>query len=204
MLGLLTGLTPAIVTGITDGLLVWRCYAVHQAFEQAPSMWRNIFWIFPALLWILNIVSGIVVAPITQFHWCSAVAFISNAVINLYATVFIALRLLQHRRMLMACLGPEVQTKRHVYILGLLLESAVINVPVALAAAIGLCIPGALFSPAMAPIVGSSQAFASVLIIHQVAMGRAFDQQREKDNTSGMMTEGVIHTASGETAEEVV
>ncbi|KAF9440880.1 hypothetical protein P691DRAFT_767093 [Macrolepiota fuliginosa MF-IS2] len=54
MLGLLIGLTPAIVTGITDGLLVWRCYAVHQAFEQAPSTWRNIFWIFPALLWILN------------------------------------------------------------------------------------------------------------------------------------------------------
>ncbi|KAF9445811.1 hypothetical protein P691DRAFT_777320 [Macrolepiota fuliginosa MF-IS2] len=132
----------------------------------------------------------------------------SNAVINLYATIFIIFRLLQHRRMLIACLGTKVQTKRHVYIIGLLLESAIINVPIALAAAIGLWIPGALFSPVIGPIVGSGQAFGSVLIIHQVAIGRAFDRQRGKDTMSHLTTEGGVRTVSelgeAEKPEEVV
>ncbi|KAF9445801.1 hypothetical protein P691DRAFT_830567 [Macrolepiota fuliginosa MF-IS2] len=219
VLSLFISITPVIVIGITDGLLVWRCYAVHQVFEQTPSRWRNIFWILPALLWLLNmgtnvflpnlydssstcVVSGILAAPIAQLPLVYAVTLISNIVLNTYASLFIAVRMLQYRRIMIRCIGAGAPAARYVYIVGLLLESAAINVPVAFAAAIGLCVPGTIFGPAMGPVVGSGQALASILIIHQVALGKAFDQQKERESAPEM-TEGRVWNVTNDAAEEV-
>lgn len=65
------------------------------------------------------------------------IMFASNAVITLHGTVFIIFRLLVLRRMAIACLGNKAPTARCLCLVGILLESAAINVPIAIGAAIG-------------------------------------------------------------------
>lgn len=55
-------------------------------------------------------------------------------VLNTYATLFLTIRLLLHRRMVMACAQDKALAARHIYIVGILLESAAVNLPVVIAA----------------------------------------------------------------------
>jgi hypothetical protein len=59
-----------------------------------------------------------------------ASGFTANVLLNLYATIFISTRLLLHRQRIIANLGNSALTVQHIYIVGILLESAAINLPV--------------------------------------------------------------------------
>lgn len=86
----------------------------------------------------------------------SAVGYTANITLNLYATLFISIRLLLHRRMITAHLGTTVGTAQHIYIVGILLESAAINVPVTFACAVSVGI-GTTLEDVMLPIAVASQ-----------------------------------------------
>lgn len=56
--GLLVGLTQFSPSRLSSDIhyeQIWRCYMVHKVFEHSSARWRNIFWAFPACLWVLNI-----------------------------------------------------------------------------------------------------------------------------------------------------
>ncbi|KAF9447974.1 hypothetical protein P691DRAFT_818493 [Macrolepiota fuliginosa MF-IS2] len=83
--------TMVIIVYMTDGLLVWRCYMVHQALMGRCSLfWSKIAWVVPAGL-----------------------------------------------RMTRIYFESKVSTARHNNIVSILLESAAINVPIAICAAVG-------------------------------------------------------------------
>ncbi len=67
------------------------------------------------------------------------IGFTANLVLISYATLFLTTRLLAHRKLMVAYQGDEVPlTKRHLRIVTILLESAAINIPIAIAAIIGI------------------------------------------------------------------
>ncbi|KAF9447979.1 hypothetical protein P691DRAFT_781638 [Macrolepiota fuliginosa MF-IS2] len=127
----------AIVISLTDGLLVWRCYMVHKAFiGRSLPVWGYIFWVTPAGLWTVNFVTGIILCT-TRGSIPMVVLFSCNALMNIYGTAFITIHLLRHRRMARICFGDKAPMSRYHNIVGILLESAAINVPVAICAAVG-------------------------------------------------------------------
>ncbi|KAF5349727.1 hypothetical protein D9756_008956 [Leucocoprinus leucothites] len=183
--------TPVLVAALTDGLLVWRCYMVQKlVLWYSPKGWKNAFWIFPACLWCLTIVTGFTAAPLLFMlnkrillyvgTVLQATALFSNVVLNIYATLFITSRLLSHRKLTMKLIGGNADTSRHLYIVSILLESAAINVPITIAAAVGIGLVE-FFGAVIAPIAVVGQAFASVIIIHQVAVGRAICRRHEEE-----------------------
>lgn len=187
-------LTPVLVGSLTDGLLVWRCYMVQRlALYHNPKRWQNIFWIFPACLWVVTAVTGCAVPPLVLFRTdarlpllerlssvLQATALISNVVLNIYAALFIAIRLLSYTKVVKTLVGGKADTSRYLDIVNILLESAAINVPITIAAAVGIGL-GELFGYIITPVAVVGQAFASVIIIHQVALGRAFSQRQEEE-----------------------
>jgi hypothetical protein len=45
-----------IVLGLTDGLLVWRCYMVQKVLLQGRAAgWNHLCWLFPMALWLASI-----------------------------------------------------------------------------------------------------------------------------------------------------
>lgn len=66
------------------------------------------------------------------------VAITSNSALTVYATLFLTTRLLAHRKLTIACQGDKTLTKQHLRIITILLESAAINVPMAIASAVGI------------------------------------------------------------------
>lgn len=62
----------------------------------------------------------------------------SNAALNVYAPFFLAIRLLAHRKLAITSLGEKARGMRHLPIVTILLESAAINAPIAIATAIGV------------------------------------------------------------------
>ncbi|KAF9447980.1 hypothetical protein P691DRAFT_801491 [Macrolepiota fuliginosa MF-IS2] len=183
------GITLAIifflvtVIYMTDGILVWRCYMVHNALMgQSSSLWGRISWVIPPGLWIVNFVTGIITCA-TGRNVPTAVLFITNALVNIYGTTFIIIRILQHRRMARVCFGDKVPIVRYHSIMGVLLESAMINVPIATCAAVGYLSTGPVSLTWIIVIIicTPSQAFATLLVIHRVALGRAIGQHSRKE-----------------------
>ncbi|KAF9449278.1 hypothetical protein P691DRAFT_854360 [Macrolepiota fuliginosa MF-IS2] len=181
-------LFQALVIWLSDGLLVWRCYKVHKALsEDGPSLWDRVSWAIPAALWAINFVIGLVTCAIRTGKLADplqATLFICNALTNIYGTFFITIRLLQHRQMARACLGDKVPVARYHRIMSILLESAAINVPIAIFAAVGNL--ASVDSPLWAivfSIVFPSQALTTILIIYQVARGRAVSEQSREELT---------------------
>lgn len=86
-----------------------------------------------------------------------ASGFATNLLLNLYATIFISTRLLLHRRAVKAHLGNSAPTTQHVYIVGILLESAAINIPVAAACAISIGSGRTLLESALLPVAVANQ-----------------------------------------------
>ncbi len=149
--------------------------------------------------------------PFGTFHTGipGTVSITSNSTLTVYATFFLAIHLLAHRRrlMLIAYQGDKTLTQQPLCIATILLESAVVNVPIAVASAVGLennksfggaigfVVPPIQVYPAH--VNGLSlllfQALASVIIIHQVALNRAFDRLRELGETRDKeVTPGLI------------
>ncbi|KAF9450592.1 hypothetical protein P691DRAFT_453596 [Macrolepiota fuliginosa MF-IS2] len=121
------------------------------------------------------------------------IGFISNILLNLYSTVFIATRLLLHRRMIVNTLGRAAPEMHHLRIVTILLESAAINIPITIVAAVGFAFGRVLGNVAL-PIVTACQSFASVLILHQVALGRAIGQQDGTESYSDSRRNHVVDT----------
>ncbi|KAJ3570331.1 hypothetical protein NP233_g4481 [Leucocoprinus birnbaumii] len=71
-----------------------------------------------------------------------SVALLSNVILNIYATVFVAVRLLKYKKALMAIFGKilDVTTLRSFQIVNILLISAAISIPITITAAVGFCI----------------------------------------------------------------
>lgn len=88
----------------------------------------------------------------------STSGYTTNIVLNIYATLFISTRLLLHRRMIMTRLGSTVSTAQHIRIIGILLESAAINLPVTVTCAVGAGVGiGSILEATMLPIAVGSQ-----------------------------------------------
>lgn len=85
-----------------------------------------------------------------------ATIFISNAFINTYATVFISLCLFLRQRAMVESLGVKGFPARYLHIISVLLQSAAINVPIAITTAVGLWLEIYL-GTAMIPVAGASQ-----------------------------------------------
>ncbi|KAF9442969.1 hypothetical protein P691DRAFT_809686 [Macrolepiota fuliginosa MF-IS2] len=174
-----------LIASLTDGVLVWRCYMVQKAFGYGRSRLQNIFWILPLCLWITMMVTGWIGVAIafTQLTFGS-VPLVCNVVLNLFATTYITTRLVLQRRTLAIRLGSNESTVQYFRIVAIFIESATINVPTSLTAAIGVLM-GEDFGGVLAFITVCCQSFASVLIIHQVALGRALGQDRVERRDSG-------------------
>lgn len=85
-----------------------------------------------------------------------SIMFISNAVINLYTTIFISLRLLLHQQTVARSFGTKRLPARYLYIIYVLLQSAAVNVPIAITTAVGVWL-GLGWGLVMIPIAGASQ-----------------------------------------------
>ncbi|KAF5349622.1 hypothetical protein D9756_008976 [Leucocoprinus leucothites] len=109
-----------------------------------------------------------------------ATSFFSNVILNIYATLFITIRLFSYRKVVKTLIGGKADTSRYLDIVNILLESAAINVPITIAAAVGIGL-GALFGVIITPVAIVGQAFASVIVIHRVAVGRAFNRRQEEE-----------------------
>lgn len=64
----------------------------------------------------------------------------SNILLNLYAPLFIIIRLALHRRMMVSQLGPEAPVARYLRVVNILLQSAALNVPVMIIGTVGLAL----------------------------------------------------------------
>ncbi|KAF5357065.1 hypothetical protein D9756_006523 [Leucocoprinus leucothites] len=136
---------------LTDGVLVWRCYMVTNALGPRVKF-QKLFWIFPLCIYLVTVVTGLT-GPIYTLmpgrhddrnipHLWAALSLSTNAVLNVYAVVFISIRLLTYQRLLIrARLAvnsgvPQASQPTPAGIIQILFESAAINVPLALAAAV--------------------------------------------------------------------
>ncbi|KAJ3570553.1 hypothetical protein NP233_g4331 [Leucocoprinus birnbaumii] len=111
-------------------------------------------------------------------------ALLSNAMLNAYATMFIAVRLLKHKKSLMVSIAREqVKSSRHLeHIVRIFLESAAINVPIAIVTAVGVSSNSVLGS-IMTTIMFTCQTLSSIIIIHQVIEGRESSSRNEELST---------------------
>ncbi|KXN82042.1 hypothetical protein AN958_03293 [Leucoagaricus sp. SymC.cos] len=182
-----------IVLAMTDGLLVWRCYMVQRVLLQGkPARWNHLCWVIPMILWIAFTGSGI--AAVVVFDPTRLLALdpepltlvflllssFCNFFLNLFSTTNIVIRLLIHRRTMIASFGPRSTLSNfHLQIIGIILESAVINLPMAIASATCSLIVGG-FGFLAWQIGVPAQSFSSVLVIYQVAKGRAVGSERIK------------------------
>lgn len=80
----------------------------------------------------------------------------SNAALGVYAPVFLATRLLAHRKLATTPRGEKVWGMRHLPLVTILLQSAAINVPITIATAIGLG-TGKVFSDVLGLLSSPSQ-----------------------------------------------
>jgi len=179
---------------LTEGILVWRCYMIQEALstEQFSSLWHKTCWIFPAFLWVAGAVTGtaaVVLLDPTAPLFSSAesnspgltlflVAAIVHFTLNLFAISNIIIRLLLHRRFVIAVFGRECAGVEHsLRVSSILLESAAINLPLALLSIVGLLVQ-ANYSALLIQIITPGQCIASILVIYQVARRRTVVESR--------------------------
>ncbi|KAJ3571147.1 hypothetical protein NP233_g3945 [Leucocoprinus birnbaumii] len=176
---------PLILGIVTDALLVWRCYRVQKVLGCSRGAKSNIFWIIPLFLWFSMLVTGISAIgfiktqPIMMANLASA-SLASNVAINLYTTIFIITRLLQHKHTEIANLGDRARTRQHHKLISIVLQSAAFNVPATITALVGIISRQHTLASMLSPIAVTCQSLSAVLIIHQVVSKRAIDAQKEQ------------------------
>jgi len=180
---LLCTLTMVLTGALTDGLLVWRCYMVQKVLMTTQSqIIRAISWVIPASLWLIMIAAGIAGAVITKHVTIPGrlaslsrafliTSLAANIHLNLYSTIFIISRMDLYRRMIRDNFGTPTEIHR-TRVVGMVLESASINVPITVIAVIGIATSGA-YGDIMMSVVIPGQSFASVLVMYQIAIGKA-------------------------------
>lgn len=199
-----------IVLALTDGLLVWRCYMVQKVLLQGrPARWNNLCWIIPMCLWIAFMGVGITV--IISFHpdrplaenaepltlIFLLLAMLCNILLNLFASGNIIIRLLIHRRTMIKSFGETSALSRvHSRIVGIILESAAINIPIAIASATCSWIVGG-FGLLAWQVGVPAQSLSSVLVIYQVAKGRAVGSERVSKGGQSLQLDTLVLTQEG-------
>jgi hypothetical protein len=180
---------------------VWRCFMIQRVLGRNPSWWGNLFWVFPTCLWCITMctckndsrkrctdglfspatsVTSIFYSTLTanglqMASNLTAAAFVSNAVMNIYATTFLTSRLLSYRRMSKICFGEKAHTAHHIHLVNIFLQSAAINVPMSICAAVGLSSEktwGSIISvPAVASQVSLPLSWETHIDIYDPAIG---------------------------------
>ncbi|KAJ3572838.1 hypothetical protein NP233_g2817 [Leucocoprinus birnbaumii] len=140
---------------LTDGVLVWRCYMVTSALGSHRK--RDIaFWVLPLCMYIVTVVTTLIGTlnvfvtkgrdrdDLTLPHLWAALSLCFNAVLNVYSSLYITLRLLDYQQLLnrarRVATGMPTIPKSAVHmcktVTQILLQSAIINTPLAAAAAV--------------------------------------------------------------------
>ncbi|KAF9444849.1 hypothetical protein P691DRAFT_777988 [Macrolepiota fuliginosa MF-IS2] len=177
-------LTILAVCALTNGILVWRCFMIHRGLRHSLlANYGHVVWIFPACLSGLGLAIGSIACGVHLQHWALnsklvSAAFALDVVLTLYTTTLITATLLMYRRTVKSLPAGTSSTRTQpLPIIAILLESAATNIPGAIAVVVGF---GEKYGLIILPIVTVNQALTSVLIIHQVALGRAFSHQGEE------------------------
>ncbi|KAJ3566382.1 hypothetical protein NP233_g7046 [Leucocoprinus birnbaumii] len=183
-----------IIGCLNDGVLVWRCYMVHHAIGPSQSSKLTpLFWIFPLCLYTIAVVAGIIaaVAGLTGMNYriffaCAGTALITLDLLIIYATTYITIRLLRHRRIAKVFRGSSgPQSSEHFRLVRILLESAAINVPMVIFATVVLTLGSPSYNRALLWVRIGFQSFATLLILHQVALGKTIDQVQAHSSPQG-------------------
>lgn len=181
---LVTDCIGYMILSLTDGFLVWRCYLVHQTLSRTRSKLEAVFWIFPLILWLATTVIGAVAKGIWDSQHLSKAdyilqltAFSTNILLNLVAPAYLIVRLLLHRRVVISKWGSGAPVAQHLRTVCILLESAALNLPVAIVGIVGIGYDK-YFGWVVQAVCVVTQSFASVLILHQVALGKATSQHQ--------------------------
>ncbi|KAF5362142.1 hypothetical protein D9756_002548 [Leucocoprinus leucothites] len=177
-------LMPLVSILVTDALLLWRCYRVQKILGPNQGAKSNVFWVIPSIFWVAMLVTGITAATFCREKHLLMAKLVGmslgmNVLINLYAAAFIITRLLLHKRMTMARLGDRIPMGQHLRLISIVLQSAVLNVPVTFAALVCIVSGDASYN-VLSPIAVTCQSLSVVLIIHQVASRRTVDAQDEQ------------------------
>ncbi|KAF9442951.1 hypothetical protein P691DRAFT_764730 [Macrolepiota fuliginosa MF-IS2] len=184
---------PVFIVAMTDAIIIWRCYTIQETMGLGSSRLGRVFYFFPLCLWVVT-TGAAGAAFIGDTHLVTifqTMAVVSNILLNVFATCFIITRLLLHRRMLVACFGEATPDIGHLRIVNILIESAAINIPITVVGVIGLAV-GPIFGDIVGAIAVACQSFASVLIFHRIAAGRAIGYQ---DGTDSLTTRFDLHSS---------
>lgn len=188
-----TRIVTFMTIALTDGVLVWRCYIVQSVLGPHRRKWWKLLWLLPLCVYVEMIAAGVASVAIgaqTPKHSFPGallmLILVSNCVLNTYATCFITARLAWHQRLVdvhsvastesSSSATTQATTRpRHHQIIRVLIESAAINIPVALTAAVGAFnrLP---YYFILGNITVSCQSFSTILILYQVALGKAIGQ----------------------------
>lgn len=173
---------------LCDGLLIWRCYMVQRAlFVNRPAGLHHLCWIIPLILCVSTFSTGMAVIALLSPPYmahnprrAAGIALIiatlfTSLTLNIFTTANIVIRLFLHRRLVASALGRDspALVDHHLTTSGILLESAAINVPVMLVAVVWILAKRSYVAIVIRLIV-PCQSIASLLVIYQVAKGRAF------------------------------
>ncbi|KAF5346829.1 hypothetical protein D9756_010560 [Leucocoprinus leucothites] len=185
---------------LTDGLLVWRCYAIASGFNRK---WL-LAWLVPLAIYIGIIVVGLVLLSVYSLRhkWADLAQILLmvglgiSLFLNIIISSSIVLLLFHYRRMLMRLFGGE-SGKSYLNLMTILVESAsliILSDVLTLAAVLRqttiLYIPMQTWS--------QIQAIASLLIIYQVARG--VDYFSDKDD----VTNHALQNSSAHAPPEVL
>lgn len=173
---------PLTLATVTDALLVWRCYRVQNGLGPAQGSRSNVFGLIPLCFWITMLATGVSALSSGSRSLMTILACTSlgmNVLLNLYTAIFITYRLLRHRNATISSLGDRARTGRHLHMIGIVLQSAALNVPVTIAA-LGGMVSGSSSTSILSPIAVTCQSLSAILIIHQVVSKKAIDVQNEQ------------------------
>lgn len=181
---LISGLTLSL----TDGVLVWRCHKVQSlalGFHQGKLAY-TVMRLLPQFFYFIALAAGLIsiIERAVAHSMISVVTFevalVSNALLNIYATSFISIHLLLFRKVARACHPADLSGVRQSrWLIQNFLEGAVINVPLVLTAIILSCIGNSQFRDYLAFIGIPCQSFSTLLILHQMVLGKAIGHAEE-------------------------
>ncbi|KAJ3572975.1 hypothetical protein NP233_g2730 [Leucocoprinus birnbaumii] len=169
-----------IINLLTDGLLVWRCWAIARGFSGKKWMAA---WVVPLIVYIVMVVTGIILIVIFSISpkrggigdKLIVVQFGISLLLNSLISSSIVSLILYHRRM-MAAYDPGL-AQPYLGVVTILVESALLTVFVDVFAII--TIP-------LIPVGGIAfqmwvqvQPIASLLIIYRVSLGTDYFNGRE-------------------------
>ncbi|KAF5357066.1 hypothetical protein D9756_006522 [Leucocoprinus leucothites] len=191
------------IVSLTDGVMVSSSLHIFEEFLAYPRrhggvIWSQMRWApiigdfasyygcfpfaFTSRQLVVAGITGALTAIATEGHGYphvpGAVALVSNAILNVYATAFISICLLRYERSiskaalrLNGSTVPAVTESRH--IVQLFLQSSAVNVPVVITAVVIVIHSKWTLSTVLLSIGISFQSFSTLIVLHQVALHKS-------------------------------